>query len=446
MRLSRLVVALFCLLCISKNASAVTDAMFESMRQDLAVLNKTVGDLTALVQRQNTVIADYGMKIESLQDGQKIPAQDQLLPQTTGSTAPSLAGLTQRLNPDIGVVGTVQAHFTEDNTDGEGRDTIALKELELNFAQYVDPYSRLDAILAFNDAIEDQNVEIEEAYYTRWGLPLGFTGQIGKFRSKIGKQNLLHTHALDTVDYPLVIQEYFGEEGLSSSGIRLQNMIPNPLDIPVEVTGEVLRGNNGSSFSGVSRRPIFNTHVKTFFETGEDSNLELGWTTLFGDENPVIFKSVDDGSGTETFIDLADVRQNGQDRYGVQVFGADLTWNWFIDQVRTLKFQNEVYFQNRTANPHINHNPWGFYSLADLRLNKQFSVGTRFDFVESLDLVTEHERTTAVSAYLTFWQSEFASFRIQYTHTDPAAAEQLSDDAVFLQANFLIDDHDHPAR
>ena len=446
MRPSRLVTVLFCLLCISKNALAITDAMFESMRQDLAVLNKTVGDLTAVVQQQNTVIADYGMKIESLEKGQVIRGQDQLSPQSTGSMAPSLAGLTQRLNPDIGVVGTVQAHFTEDNTDGEGRDTVALKELELNFAQYVDPYSRLDAIIAFNDAIEEQNVEIEEAYYTRWGLPLGFTGQIGKFRSKIGKQNLLHTHALDTVDYPLVIQEYFGEEGLSSSGVRLQNMIPNPFDIPVEVTGEVLRGNNGTSFSGVSRRPIFKTHVKSFFETGEDSNLELGWTTLFGDENPAIFESVDDGSGTGTFVDSPVTRPNGQDRYGVQVFGADLTWNWFINQVRALKFQNEVYFQNRAMNPHINHNPWGFYSLLDLRLNKQFSVGTRFDFVELLDIVTEHERTAAVSTYLTFWQSEFASFRVQYTHTEPAAAERLSDDAVFLQANFLIGDHKHPVQ
>src|SRR3989338_4092024 len=113
MRPSRLVTVLFCLLCISKNALAITDAMFESMRQDLAVLNKTVGDLTAVVQQQNTVIADYGMKIESLEKGQVIRGQDQLSPQSTGSMAPSLAGLTQRLNPDIGVVGTVQAHFTE---------------------------------------------------------------------------------------------------------------------------------------------------------------------------------------------------------------------------------------------------------------------------------------------------------------------------------------------
>ena len=331
------------------------------------------------------------------------------------------------LNPDIGVTGTVQAKSTQSSADGNGNDTVALKELELSFAQVVDPFSRLDAIISFNDNIEAQNVGIEEAYYTRWGLPLGFTGQIGRFRAKIGKENLMHLHQLETTDYPLVIRDFFGEEGLASSGARLQNNIPNPWDIPLEITGEILRGNNGPSFSGISRRPIFNTHAKTFFEITKDSNVELGWTTLFGDENP---------SG-----DL-----KGSDRYGVKVFGSDATLNWFLPEGKKVKWQNELYFQNRSNLVHVNNDPWGFYSLVDYRFSPRFSAGVRFDYLEPLDVTRQHLQTVGIAPYITFWQSEFADFKLQFEHTDPANADAKSDNMVFLQADFLIGAHKHPVQ
>jgi len=346
-----------------------------------------------------------------------------------------MAGV-QGFNPEIGVTGTVQVKSTQSSADEEGNDTIALKELELNFAQVVDPYSRLDAILSFNDNIERQNVDIEEAYYTRWGLPLGFTGQIGKFRSKIGKENLLHLHRLDTTDYPLVIRDFFGEEGLAASGARLQNTIPNPMDIPIEITGEILRGNNGPSFSGISRRPIFNTHLKTYFELSKDANLELGWTTLFGDENPPIV----DGAGNNV------TRSGGQDRYGVKVFGGDATFNWFLPEGKKLKWQNEIYFQNRSNLVHVNDDPWGFYSLVDYKFSPKFSAGIRFDYLEPLDVVGQHRRSTAVSPYITLWQSEFADFKLQYSHTESASGNAKSDNMIFLQADFIIGVDKHPVQ
>ncbi len=399
-------------------------------------LQSSVADLKQTVESQNEVIRQQTVRINALEDGTPVPAAP-----AASAKGTKLQGLTQGFNPDIGVVGTVQAHLTESEEDGEGRDTIALKELEVSFAQYVDPYSRLDAIIAFNDNLEEQNVDIEEAYYSHWGLPWGFQGQIGKFRSKIGKQNLLHLHQLDTVDYPLVIQDFFGEEGLSSSGIRLQNMVPNPWDVPLEISGEVLRGNNGNSFSGVSRRPIFNVHAKTFFETSENTSLELGWTTLFGDENPPQFSMIDD-NGEVVTVQVED----GRDKYGVRVFGADATFLWHLPEERKLKFQNEIYWQRRGNLVHINDDPWGLYTLLDYRFSKRFSAGIRFDYLEPLDVADEHGRTTAISPYFTFWQSEFAQFRIQYSHTDPASADARSDDAIYLQANFLIGAHQHPVQ
>ena len=399
------------------------EVLLRALERNMQELQSAVKSLQTAVREQNEVIKNQAVRIDGLEKAkggglQYAPAPD--------SRVPGLAGFSQGFNPDIGVVGIVQAKLTEETRDGEGNDTIALKELELNFGRYVDPFSRLDAVIALNDNLERQNVDIEEAYYSHWGLPLGFRGQIGKFRSKIGKQNLLHSELLDTADYPVVIRDFFGEEGQASSGVRLVHNIPNPLSIPLEMTGEVLRGNNGASFSGISRRPIFNTHAKAYFEFSKEANLELGWTTLFGDDNttPQLSK--------------------GQDRYGVQVYGSDITFNRLLPQERAVKWQNEIYFQNRNDRAHVNADPWGFYSLFDYRFSRKFSAGVRFDYVEPLDVAGDHIRTTGISPYLTFWQSEFANFRLQFSHTEPAGAEAKADNAVFLKANVLIGVDKHP--
>lgn len=427
------------ILCAACCHSAYAEPSMQSLQDSIQALQKNMQDLQQMVVSQKQLIHDQNVKISELE--RSIAAGgNTLAAMPVPALGPAIAGLSQGFNPEIGAVGTVQAKMTESTEDGEGNDTIALKELELSIAQYVDPYSRLDAIIAFNDNLEEQNVDIEEAYYSHWGLPLGFRGQIGKFRAKIGKANLQHLHALDTVDYPLVIRDFFGEEGLASSGARLVHDIPNPWDIPLELSGEVLRGNNGNSFSGISRRPIFNAHAKSFFEITKEQNLELGFTTLFGDENPRRQMLDEEGA-----LVTEDPLPQGQDRYGVQVFGADLTYNWLLSEGRTLKFQNEVYFQSRSNNPHVNKNPWGFYSLIDMRVSPRFSIGTRFDYLEPLDVNGGQDASFGISPYITFWQSEFANFRLQYSRTEPAGDES-PDNAVYLAANFLIGAHRHPVQ
>lgn len=442
MRFKNFLFSFICLFCFLGKAFAADPAM-EAMQRSMFELQQSMQQLQTMVQSQSEIIHAQSMKIEALEQNRGLNVAGQTA-QTSAAQpsagAPGVQGLSG-WNPEIGAAGTVQAFLTQDKEDAEGKDTIALKELELSFAQVVDPYSRMDAIISFNDNLEEQNVDIEEAYYTRWGLPLGFTTQLGKFRSKIGKANLQHLHQLPTADYPLVIRDFFGEEGLASSGARLQNYIPNPWDLPLEITGEVLRGNNGTSFSGKSRRPIFNTHLKTSFEMTDDSNAEFGFTSLFGDENPPL-SIISEEDGSESFV----TREEGSDRYGVQVFGADATFNWMLPEGKELKWQNEIYFQNRGSLVHPNHNPWGFYTLLEHRFSKRFSAGTRFDYLEPLDVTGENKHTIGVSPYLIFWQSEFADFKLQYSHTNPAEAGGKSDNAVFITVDFLIGAHKHPVQ
>lgn len=409
--------------------------MMSAMDSNMEVLKSTVRAQNEIIERQNVRIAAF----------ENSPSR--AIPSAPSSSQPSpvpLKGLSQGFNPEIGVVGTIQGNLTENSNDEEGNDTVAVKEVEVSFAQYVDPYSRFDVTLAFNDHIEDHVVHMEEAYYSHWGLPWEFKGQLGKFRSAIGQQNRMHLHELDTVDYPLVIRDFFGDEGLSASGVRLERALWNPWDIPVRVIGELLRGNEGESFSGVSRRPIFNTRMDTFFKTSENTELELGGNVMFGDENPPRTIWVDDGTGT--LVEENYTPAEGQDRYGVQVYGADATWKWYLPEGKVLKVQNELYAQSRGNRVHANANPWGFYSLLDYKFTSRFSTGIRFDYLQPLDIADGHRESFEISPYITFWQSEFASFRLQYRHSEPADPGQKCDDAVFLQANVMIGSHKHPVR
>lgn len=431
---------LFLLVSSQARAEDVQVAALQNNMSELRAmvrsLQNNMADLKITVENQNEVIREQSVQIQALQKGGEAAGTKPVA--NSGGVPGAVSKAVGNFNPDIAVVGTTQAKLTQKKADQDGNNAIALKELELNFSQVVDPFSRLDAIISFNDALESQNAAIEEAYYTRWGLPLGFTAQAGKFRADIGKENLLHAHQLETADYALVIRNFFGDEGLASSGLRLQNNVPNPFDLPLEITGEVLRGNNGNSFSGISRRPIFNTHLKTFFEPTQDANLELGWTTMFGDENPPL--SIMNGDGSVTTL----TRPEGTDRYGVKIFGADATLNWFLPEGKKVKFQNEIYFQNRTNLVHVNDDPWGFYSLLDYKFSPKFSTGIRFDYLNPLDVLGS-SGTTGVSPYLTFWQSEFADMKLQYSHTTPQGSTK-TDNAVYIAVDFLIGAHKHAIR
>ena len=107
--------------------------------------------------------------------------------------------------------------------------------MEAAFQAIVDPYARADFFLAASP----EGLEVEEGYITFTALPAHFLLKAGKMRAQFGKVNTLHTHALPTVDRPLVPQYLVGgEEGLSDAGLSLSRLIQNRFMF-LEATGEV---------------------------------------------------------------------------------------------------------------------------------------------------------------------------------------------------------------
>jgi len=394
-----------------------------ALRQQVQQLTEAVGRLNDTVQAQQQHIADLERANLQVHPPVGAPSVTSGLRQTSGGA--NLAAF----NPEIGVVADMLGQRSSSSKEGDGNDKLSVREIELVFGHPIDPYSRFDSTITFSDF---ENPDIEEAYITHWGLPGEIKARLGRMRPKIGKASAVHGDVLDTVDEPLVVQRDFGKEGLFRTGLELTGFIPAPWTaVTHELTVGMMEGGvgeGGQLFGETRRRPSFYTHLKNFWDISDTSNMELGATYLIG--------SKDADAGDE-----------------VNAFGFDATLVHYLTPTNKLKFQNELYLQDRKESfslasdgtrTEFNRNPWGFYSLLDYRLSPRFGVGGRFDYVEPIDLdpaTSARDADTAWSGYLTFYQSEFARWRLQFRHTNFAAGGD--DNTIFAQGTVAIGVHKH---
>ena len=233
----------------------------------------------------------------------------------------------QAFNPEIGMVADIVAKLTQDKTDEEGNNKISVRELELVVGHDIDPYARFDSTIALSDF---EDLHVEEAYISYWGLPLDIKGRLGRMRPKIGKVNSLHPDSMETTDEPLVVQNYLGEEGLLRTGVELSAFVPVPWEVWThEATIGVMEGgigHGGTLFGGKRSQPSVYAHLKNFWDISDMTNAEVGATFLTGS-----------GSDEEDF--------------DVKALGLDLTLIHYFDPIRRLKLQNEFYFQFRDYPP-----------------------------------------------------------------------------------------------
>jgi len=379
--------------------------------------------LTETVQTQASRINELEQPRPQLSQAAPVPAATPLPRSSVGG-----ANLSA-FNPEIGVVADMLGQLSSDSLDAEGHNKLSVREIELVFGHPIDPYSRFDATLTFSDF---ENPDIEEAYITHWGLPGEIKAKLGRMRPKIGKASAVHGDVLDTADEPLVVSQYLGKEGLFRTGLELTGFIPAPWTaVTHELTVGTMEGGigeGGTLFGETRRRPSFYAHLKNFWDVSETSNVELGATYLLGSKD----------------ADAA---------YEVNALGLDATVVHYVTPANKLKWQNEVYLQERKESfsiaddgtrTNFGKNPWGFYSLLDYRLSPRFGVGGRFDYVEPIDLdpaARVRDADTAWSGYVTFYQSEFSRWRLQFRHTDFALGGD--DNTIFAQGTVAIGVHKH---
>ncbi|MFN3466693.1 MAG: hypothetical protein ACK4WF_03220 [Candidatus Brocadiales bacterium] len=353
-------------------------------------------------------------------------------------------GIFQTYNPDISAIGDFTGQFFHpgkgrgeyswgDNRYGGKRefaDRFTLRELELGLQAAIDPYARAD----FFVGIHEGEIELEEGFMTLLTLPKGLQAKIGQFKPAIGKVSRTHRPETLQVDYPLIIRNLFGEEGARDPGVSVSWLVPNPWDKFIELTGEVLTTRD-------TDERYYVTHLKNFFDLTPNSSLEVGLTGLTGD----LKTRFEDGK--------SDVHAN--------MAGLDLTYRWKpvtykLKPYRSFLWQSEAYFTQvddidvqREDPPAINdkEDSWGAFTFGEYQLTRRNYVGLRLDYAQALHNNTDFE--WAITPYWTFWQSDFARWRLQYTHTrrrlDSVDPSPGSDDAIMLQTTFSIGVHrPHP--
>jgi hypothetical protein len=400
------------------------------MEQDLREMRKVLEGLRKTLQAQSEMIQKQQARIEELErKATERPSAEGLKPTPTPSApakTPSLPGQIGAALPEIGVVGDIVATSSEETADTEGNDRIAAREIELVVGSYVDPYSRFDATFAFSDF---EAADIEEAYLTHWGIPWDLKGRFGRFFPRIGKAGAIHRDQLSTVDEPIVIRRYFGSEGLFRTGADLTKIFEGPAGFVLEPSVGVLEGSSGEGgtiFGSTRRRPTIYSHLKIFKDLSDVSNVELGLTHLAGSSD----------------ADAA---------FEVNALGVDATVLHHVTPINPLKLQGEFYLQQRDEaflinadtgeTTHFDRHPWGLYALADYRWAPRWSAGVRADHVRLVNTTASRHADQGISTFLTFHQSEWARWRLQFRHEERASED--TDDAVFLQGTFAIGTHKH---
>lgn len=335
-------------------------------------------------------------------------------------------GILQTYNPDISVIGDFLGTFIDPGKgllfedggfeDNEFADRFAFREVELGLQSVIDPYARADFFFEMEDA---STFSIEEAYMTLLTLPYGIQPKAGIFRAAFGKVNRTHRPEWFQVDYPNVVKNLLGEEGLTMTGLSISWLVPNPWDRWIELTGEVS--------TPTARDVMYLMHLKSFHELTPNSVLQVGLTGATG----VLPEGL-----------LADNQRR------VDMQGFDITYKWKPVTERLKPYKSFLWQTEFIASqPHDRRleNAWGFYTFGEYQLTRRNYLGLRLDYSQFLT-EKKGDYEWAVSPYWTFWQSDFARYRLTYTHTERNIADGPGgDDSIMLQATFSIGVHrPHP--
>ena len=442
----------------------------EEGRADVAELKAMVLELqqqmAEMKKRHATEIRELRQEITQLKEGKAAAAQkDELaelrraaqeeagqpqgeaIEEQPEETTFKLRGLgLQALNPEISVVGDMVASY-ERNRDSRKRSDFNLRCFGIHFESYLDPYTRFKAAVPVNEG----GAELGEAYLTRYGAVKDVNLTLGKFRQQFGVVNRWHKHGLDQVDFPMPLRMIFGDGGLNQTGLSLDWAMPQLWGSSQELTFQLTDGSNSRIFRENDRNsPCTLLHYRNYRDLSKDTYLEFGLTGLVGWNQDW---EITQGGNT----------YHKHDSRPVTVLGADLTLLW--EPTERMRYRNwvwrsEAYLFNKEIEAPDGSGAdtlrgWGAYSYLQFKLSRTLEVGLRGDYYEPdtkgyadlgdlapLAVTGSGARRWQIGPYITWYQSPFVHFRLEYNHSD---GDHMGppDDTIFFQTIFAAGPHKH---
>jgi hypothetical protein len=299
--------------------------------------------------------------------------------------------------------------------------------------------------------VTDDKAALGEAYFTRYDWLPDLNVTVGKLRQQFGIVNRWHKHALDQVDFPLALRQIFGDGGLNQTGASVDWVLPTFLGASQEVTFQVTDPANARLFgNNEDGLPTALVHYKNYRDLSDATYLEVGLTALTGRNNRWEVTS----AGGEEPVEI-------DSNLWTRVFGADFSLVW--EPTGRMRYQNiewhtEFYWLDRDllapdGSGQDTLNAWGAYTYLQAKVSRTLDVGLRLDYYEPdtkpyaeslspLAVLEADANQWMVSPYLTWWQSPFVKFRVEYDHLE-AQGLGADEDRVWLQCVFAAGPHKH---
>lgn len=290
------------------------------------------------------------------------------------------------MNPGIGVIGDLRANYHDQE---QRKFQFQFEEAEISFISSVDPYARADFYVSFARNEEGEYAgSLEEAYLTTLSLPFDFRLKAGRFRLAVGRFNTVHPHSLPFTDTPAPITAFLGDEGLIDDGLSLNWLIPNPWgfyqDIDIGISNVSME--TPLFAPPEAGRYLFTAHLKNFWETDENTTIELGLTGLTGPNH------------------LA---------YTSTLGAVDLTVKWKplqLNRYKSLVWQSEFFFNSYGIEDGNTIESWGFYSFLTYQIGERWFVTGRYDYTNPPLTPEVVDRT--ISGTLGWYATEFQKIEI----------------------------------
>ncbi len=308
-------------------------------------------------------------------------------------------------NPQMAIIGDFRGTL-RDTSDEERK--FDFNEIELNFAADVDPFAKAFLVIAIANEDGETITEVEEGFLTYSNLAKGLSGKVGKIAAAIGRVQRNHSDQLEFLEYPFVIQDTLGDEGLRAGGASFSYLFPG--DRFHELTVELLDpAEDGPLFMGSSlANPVWIGHYRTFFDFSEDLSAQLGATYAGG--------------------------PNGEDGTA-NLYGADYTMKWSPgSKGKSAILEAEAYWSNPNSKGRAT--TFGGFASLSYQIMPRWFLTAKGDYSE-LPGTEDIRRGTSLG--VTYRLSEFQHWRLEFQRITSNFED--SRNVLTLQFQWLIGKH-----
>ena len=443
---------------------------FAASDADLAEIRKQLQQMKETYEQRIVSLEQKLAKAEGVAAKAETTAKDAESMVRQASLRPPAAAPATGFNPEVSLI--LQGQYrnmknipdrqisgfwpgtTHDHGDGDGHSAaqrgFSIDHTELVFEANIDPFWRGKAVFAMDDG----EVETEEAWFQSLGLGYGLGLKGGRVRSSIGYLNEQHAHSWDFSDAPLMYTAMFGEHAnYTADGAQLKWVAPTPFFL--EFGTEIGRGAN---FPGTDRNKNGIGDGTFFVHVGDDVGASNSWRAGLS----YLQTKAKDRSSGDGFFTATD----GSDAVGVfdgksKTMIADFVWKWAPNgnaKYRNFKLQGE-YFQRREKGTldcqddngaacnggagvvsDYRTRQSGGYLQGVYQFTTNWRAGLRYDYLDSgsrrfyenaANLEADNYKPKRVTLMADYSWSEFSRMRLQFAQDK--SMQGVTDNQVWLQ-------------